>query len=112
MLEKTHSCQNNLERSSTEKKAKHTPSVYSLFTSCSFDPTKHKRDCYRGKDCIEKICEDLRQHAMRIFNYENKEMIPLTDKETESYEKQKVCHICKKEFSTDKSDQNTFKKIP
>ena len=25
-------------------------------------------------------------------------MIPLTDKEIKSYEKQKTCHICKKEF--------------
>ena len=25
-----------------------------------------------------------------------KKLIPLTDKETEPYEKQKVCHICKK----------------
>ena len=38
-----------------------------------------------------------------------KEMISLTDKENESYEKQKVCHICKKEFSTDKNDKNVFK---
>ena len=38
-----------------------------------------------------------------------KEMIPLTDKENESCEKQKVCHICKKEFSTYKNDKNVFK---
>ena len=38
-----------------------------------------------------------------------KEMILLTDKENESYEKQKICHICKKEFSTDKDDENMFK---
>ena len=36
-------------------------------------------------------------------------MIPLTDKETKSYEKQKVCYICKKEFSTDENDKNVFK---
>ena len=47
---------------------------------------------------------------MKIINYEKKEMIPLIDKETESYEKQKGCHICKKEFSTDRNDENTFKK--
>ena len=29
-------------------------------------------------------------------------MIPLTNEETESYEKQKVCYICEKGFSTDK----------
>ena len=72
LLEKTHSCQNNLEKFSTEIKAKHTPSGNSLFTSCSFDPTKNKRDCYRGKDCIEKFCEGLREHAMKITNYEKK----------------------------------------
>ena len=40
-------------------------------------------------------------------------MIPLTDEENESYEKQKVCYICKKEFntdefSTDENDKNEF----
>ena len=29
-------------------------------------------------------------------------MIPLTNEETKSYGKQKVCYICEKEFSTDK----------
>ena len=33
LLEKMHSCQNNLEKSYTEKKIKHTPSRYSLFTN-------------------------------------------------------------------------------
>ena len=28
-------------------------------------------------------------------------MIPVTDEENKSYEKQKVCYICKKEFTTD-----------
>ena len=36
-------------------------------------------------------------------------MIPLTDKEIESYEKQKVCHICKKEFCYNKNEKNEFK---
>ena len=36
-------------------------------------------------------------------------MIPLTDEETKSYEKQKVCQICKKEFSTDKNNKNALK---
>ena len=55
LLEKVHSCQNNVEKSYTEKKAKHTPSGYSLFTNCSFDETKNKLDFYRGKDCMEKF---------------------------------------------------------
>ena len=35
LLEKMQSCQNNPEKSYTEKKTKHTPSGYSFFTSCS-----------------------------------------------------------------------------
>ena len=48
-------------------------------------------------------------HAMKIINCEEKEMIPLTDKENKSYEKQKVCYICKKEFNTNENDKNTIK---
>ena len=107
--EKKHSCQNDPEKSSTKKKAKHIHSGYSLFISYSFDPTKNKRNCYRGKDCIEKFCKDWRNQAMEIINYEKKEMIPLTDRGIVSYEKQKDCHIYEKEFCTDKNDKSAFK---
>ena len=76
LLEKMYSCQNNLETSYTQKKAKHTPSGYSLLTCCSFDKTKNKLDCYRGEDWTERRSKDLREHAMKIINYEEKEMIP------------------------------------
>ena len=36
-------------------------------------------------------------------------MIPLTDKEKESYENQKVCYICEKEFCTNKNNKKEFK---
>ena len=39
---------------------------------------------------------------MKMINYEKKEMILLTNEETESYEKWKVRYICEKEFSTNK----------
>ena len=35
-------------------------------------------------------------------------MIPLTDDENESDEKQKVCYTCKEEFNTDENDANEF----
>ena len=50
LLEKMHSCQNNPEKSYTEKKTKHTSYGYSLFTNCSFNAAKNKLNCYRGKD--------------------------------------------------------------
>ena len=51
---------------------------------------------------------------MKIIKYEKKEMVPLTDEENESYEKQKVCYIYKTEFNsdefnTDENDKNEFK---
>ena len=45
---------------------------YSLFTNCSFDATKNELNCYKGEDCMEKFCKDLRDHAMKIINYEKK----------------------------------------
>ena len=64
---------------------------------------------YRGRDCPKKINKDLKKHVTKIINFKEKDMIPLTDKEIESYEKQKVCHICKKEFCYNKNEKNKFK---
>ena len=96
LLEKMNTCYNNLERSSTTKINKHTPSGYSLFTQCSFDTIKNKLDHYRGKSCIKNFCLDLREHATKIINYEKKEMIPLTKEENKIHNEQNVCYICNK----------------
>ena len=53
-------CHNNPERSSTTKKYEHMPSSYSMFTHDSFDTTKNKLHCYRGKDCMEIFCKKLK----------------------------------------------------
>ena len=107
LLEKMSTCYNNLEELSTTKINKHTPSGYSIFTHCSFDKSKSKLNYYRGEDCMTKLCKDLREHATKIINYEKTDMIPLTKKEEENYNNQKVCYICKKEF--DKSDKKHYK---
>ena len=107
LLEKMSTCYNTSEESSTTKINKHTPSGYSIFTHCSFDKSKNKLNYYRVEDCITKFCKDLREHATKINNYEKKDMIPLTKKEEEIYNNQKVCYICKKEF--DKCDKKHHK---
>ena len=45
---------------------------------------------------------------MEIINFEEKEMIPLTNKEIKSYEKQKVCYICEKKFCDDKNKKSEY----
>ena len=97
ILPKTSLCENNPEKSYTEIKAIHESSGYSLITCCSFDKSKNKQSYYREKDCMERFSKDLRNQAMKIINYEKKEIIPLTNDEEKSYKKQKVC--CKKSFA-------------
>ena len=109
LLKKINTCQNNPKKSYTENKAKHIPSGYSLVNCCSFDNTKIESSYYRGKDRMKIFCKDLRDQAMKIINYEKKEMIPLTDEEKESYENQDVCYICEKEFCTNKNNKKEFK---
>ena len=77
-----------------KKKTKHTSSGYSIFSSCSFDPIKHKLDYSKGEDCMEGFCKDLREYTTKIMNYEKKKMISLTDEKDELYEMQKVCYVC------------------
>ena len=60
LLEKMSSCCNNPGKSSTIKINRDTPSGYSLFINCLFDDTENKFDCYRGKDCMERFCKDLK----------------------------------------------------
>ena len=98
---------NNPNESSTTKINKHTPSGYSIFTSCSFDESRNKLNYYRGKDCMKKFCKGLKEHATRIINYEKKKIIPLTKEEKINYNDQKVCYICKKEFDTNDTTKSS-----
>ena len=92
---------NNNNKSYTKAKTLHKPLGYSLLTSCSFDKSENKQTYYRGRDCMKRFCDDLKEHDTRITNYEMKPMDLLTEDEKESYENQELCHICVKEFYTD-----------
>ena len=74
----------------------HEASGYALSLISSFDSKENKYNFYRGKDCIKRFCSDLKELGMKIINYEQKEMIPLTDNENRSYEDQKKCHMSKR----------------
>ena len=111
ILRKMSACQVNPTKSYTEKKAEHEPSGYSLVTYCSFDQSKNEIKYYRGEDCMKMFCKDLKDQATKIINYEKKEMIPLTDKEKETHENQKICCICEQEFCTKKNKKEFKEKL-
>ena len=96
MLGKRDICQNDPKKSSTEKKAEHIPSGYSLVTCCSFDKSKNELIYYRGKDCMEMFCEDLRYQPIKITNYEKKEIIPVTNEEKSLMKSKKFVIYVKK----------------
>ena len=89
---------NNLEESYTQKKAKHEPSGWAMFTRCSFDKKENKLSYYRGKDCIEKLCKKLKQCAIKIIDDEEKEMIPQTKEEKSLTKSKRNVLYVKKSF--------------
>ena len=62
----------------TTKINQHIPSGYSIYTSCSFDKYNNKLSYYRRKDCMRRFCKDLKNDAIKIIDFQKKDMIPLT----------------------------------
>ena len=91
-------CKNNPENSSTTKENKYIPSGFSMPAIFSFRSKENKHDVYRRKDCMKKVCEFLREHTLKIVNFEKTKMKLLTEEQKESYENVKICYICKENF--------------
>ena len=75
----------------------HQQKLESIFLA-DIQPYKNKHTLYRGKDCMKKFRNCLREHAQRIIAFEKKTMLLLTNKELKSHEDGKVCYICGKDL--------------
>ena len=64
----------------------------------TFKRIENKHNVYRGKDCMKKFCESLREPAMKIINFKKKKMKLLKNEQQESYVNSKICYICKDIF--------------
>ena len=78
IIEKIDGCKNNPENSSKTKVIEHIPSGFLMSTISSSRSIENKHDVYRGKDCMKRFCEFLREHAMKIINFKEKKMKLLT----------------------------------
>ena len=58
---------------------------------------------------MKMFCSELKELGTKIANYEQNEMISLTDNENKYYEGQKECYICQKEFYHNKNQRMKFK---
>ena len=82
-----------------------------MSTISSFRSIGNKHDVYRDKDCINKLYESLRKHAMKIINFKKKKMKLLTKEQQESYENAKICYICKGKFENKYLKDKKYRKI-
>ena len=69
IIKKIDGCKNNPENSSTTKDI---PSGFSMSAISSFRSIVNNHDMYRGKDCMKRFCEFLKEHAMKIINFRKK----------------------------------------
>ena len=88
IIEKIDGCKSNPENSSKTKVNKHIPSGF-LISSISSFKSINKCDIYRGKYCMRKFCEFLREDAMKMINFRKKKIKLLTREQHEFYENAK-----------------------
>ena len=69
-----------------------------MSTIASFKDIGNKHGIYKGKDCMKKFSESLREHSMKVINFKKKKTKSLTNKQQESHENAKICYIYKANF--------------
>ena len=74
LIEKIDGCKNNPGNLFTSIVSKHVPLGFSLSTISLFKNIQNKHEVYRGKNYMNKLCESLRDHAMKIINFKIKKM--------------------------------------
>ena len=60
---------------------------------------------------MKKICESLREHAMKKTNFKKKKTKLLTKEQKESYENAKICYICKEKFENKYLKDTNYRKV-
>ena len=57
-----------------------------MSTIWGFDHIENKHDVCRHENCKNKFFKFLKEHALKIIDFEKKKIIPLTDEEFQSYD--------------------------
>ena len=66
----------------TTKVNHHIPSGWCVYSKFAYGDVKDPLTIYRGKDCVEKLCEYIRQEARRLYHmFPEKPMDPLTNRQ-------------------------------
>ena len=76
-----------------------------------FKYIENKHDVYRGKDCMKKLCESLKEQDMQIINFKKKKMKSLAKDQQKSYENAKICYICKEKIENKYLKHKKYRKV-
>ena len=82
-----------------------------MSTIFSFRSIENKHEVYRGKDCMKKFCEYLREDAKKIVNFKKEKIQLLTKEQQESYENAKICYICKEKYENKYLKDKKYRKV-
>ena len=84
----------------TSKVNQHNPSVWCVYKKFAYGDADDPLKLYRGKDCVEKFCDYIKQEAHRLYHmFPEKRMDPLTNRQWTRYKRASRCHICFKPFN-------------
>ena len=70
------------------------------------DHIENKHTLYRGKDCMKKFCESLREHKKIIIDFEKRRILPLMKEELKSHQDVKNVIFVEKEASLNKRSKS------
>ena len=84
---------------------------YGLYSSYGWVNVENKHEVYRSQDCMKKFRKSLREHAIKITNFEKKEIIPLTNEKLESQKKTKICYISQKKLEPEYTNDKDYHKV-
>ena len=84
----------------TNEVNQHTPSGWGVYSKFAYGEVISPPRIYRGKDCIETVCNYIKEEAHRLYHmFPEKPMDPLTKKQWKKYKRSTKCHICYKPFT-------------
>ena len=84
----------------TEDISQHISSGWCVYSKFAHRDVKEPLRLDRGKDCIEKFCDYIKEEAHRLYHmFPEKPMDPLTNRQWKQYNRVSKCHICYKPFN-------------
>ena len=60
---------------------------------------------------MKKLCESLRDHAVKLINSKKLKIVLLTKEQQESYENVKICYICKEKLENEYVKDKKYCKV-